>query len=44
MKLKSATINDFRRFTHLTVRGIPETAQLILEVPSPQQLSCRFFG
>ena len=30
MKLKSAAIKDFKRFTHLTVRGIPETAQLIM--------------
>ena len=30
MKFKSATIKDFKRFTHLTVQGIPETARLIM--------------
>ncbi|MDE0146015.1 MAG: AAA family ATPase [Nitrospira sp.] len=30
MKFKSATIKDFKRFTNLTVRGIPETARLIM--------------
>ena len=31
MKLKKATIKDFRRFKHLTVRSIPETARLIID-------------
>ena len=30
MKFKSATIKDFRRFTHLTVQNIPETGRLIM--------------
>ena len=30
MKFKSATIKDFKRFTNLTVQGIPETARLII--------------
>ena len=30
MKFKSAIIRDFKRFTHLTVQGIPETARLIM--------------
>ena len=30
MRFKSATINDFKRFTHLTVQGFPETARLIM--------------
>ena len=30
MKFKSAMIKDFKRFTHLTVQGIPETARLIM--------------
>ena len=30
MKFRSVTIKDFRRFTDLTVRGIPETARLIM--------------
>ena len=30
MKLKSVTIKNFKRFTHLTVQNIPETATLIL--------------
>ena len=30
MKFKSATIKDFKRFTHLTVQGIPETARDVL--------------
>ena len=30
MKFKSATIKDFRRFTHLTVQDIPETGRLIM--------------
>lgn len=30
MKFKNTTIKDFRRFTDLTVRGIPETARLII--------------
>ena len=30
MKFKSATIKDFKRFTNLTVLGIPETARLII--------------
>ena len=30
MRLKSVTIKDFKRFTALTVRGIPETARLIV--------------
>ena len=32
MKFKSATIKDFKRFTNLTVQGIPETARLIVFV------------
>ena len=28
MKLKSVTIKDFKRFTHLTVQGIPDTTRL----------------
>ncbi len=30
MKFKCATIKDFKRFTELTVQGIPETARLIM--------------
>ena len=30
MRFKSATIKDFKRFTHLTVQEIPETARLIM--------------
>ena len=30
MRFKSAIINDFKRFTDLTVQGIPETARLIM--------------
>ena len=30
MRFKSATIKDFKRFTNLTVQGIPETARLIV--------------
>ena len=30
MRFKSATITDFKRFTNLTVQGIPETARLIM--------------
>ena len=30
MRLKSIALNDFKRFTHLTVQGIPETARLIM--------------
>ena len=30
MRLQSVTIEDFKRFTHLTVQGIPETARLIM--------------
>ena len=30
MRLKSAIIKDFKRFTHLTIQGIPETARLIM--------------
>ena len=32
MRFKSATIKDFKRFTRLTVQGIPETARLIMLV------------
>lgn len=30
MKLKCATIKDFKRFTDLTIQSIPETARLIM--------------
>ena len=30
MKLQSATIKDFKRFTNLTIRNIPSTARLIM--------------
>ena len=30
MRLKSVTIKDFKRFTNLTVQGVPETARLIM--------------
>ena len=30
MRFKSATIKDFKRFTELTVQGVPETARLIM--------------
>ena len=30
MRFKSATIKDFKRFTNLTVQGIPDTARLIV--------------
>lgn len=30
MRLKSVTIKDFKRFTHLTIQDIPETARLIM--------------
>ena len=30
MRFKSVTIKDFKRFTHLTVQGVPETARLII--------------
>ena len=30
MKFKRATIKDFKRFTHLTIQGISETARLIM--------------
>ena len=30
MRFKSTVIKDFKRFTHLTVQGIPETARLIM--------------
>ena len=30
MKLQSATIKDFKRFTHLTIQNIPPSAHLIM--------------
>ena len=30
MRFKGATIKDFKRFTNLTIQGIPETARLIM--------------
>ena len=30
MRFKSATIKNFKRFTNLTVQGIPDTARLIV--------------
>ena len=30
MRFKGAVIKDFKRFTHLTIQGIPETARLIM--------------
>ena len=30
MRFKSATIKDYKRFTNLTVQGVPETARLIM--------------
>ena len=30
MRIKSVTIKDFKRFTDLTVQGIPETVRLIM--------------
>ena len=30
MKFKKTTIKDFRRFTDLTVQGVPETTRLIM--------------
>ena len=43
MRFKSATIKDFRRFTSLTVRDIPETARLImLAGPNGCGKSCFF--
>ena len=30
MRLKTVTVKDFKRFTSLTVEGIPESARLIL--------------
>ena len=30
MRLRSATLKDFKRFTNLTVQGIPETTRLII--------------
>ena len=30
MRLRSAIIKEFKRFTNLTVQGIPETARLIM--------------
>ena len=30
MKLDTVTLKNFRRFTHLTIQGIPETARLIM--------------
>ena len=30
MKFKSAVIRDFRRFTNLTVQGVPKTARLVM--------------
>ena len=30
MKVRSATIKDFNRFTNLTVRGVPDTVRLII--------------
>ena len=30
MRFKSATIKDFKRFTNLTVQGIPDTTRLIV--------------
>ncbi len=30
MRFQSATIKDFKRFTNLTVQGIPNTARLIM--------------
>ena len=30
MKFKSTTIKDFRRFTNLTVQGVPKTARMIM--------------
>ena len=30
MRFKSAIIKDFKRFTHLTIQGIPETARLVM--------------
>ena len=32
MRFKSATIKDFKRFTNLTVQGIPNTARMIVLV------------
>ena len=43
MRLKSATIKDFRRFKHLTVQGIPEKVRLImLAGPNGCGKSCFF--
>ena len=43
MQFKSATIKDFRRFTDLTVRGIPERVRLImLAGPNGCGKSCFF--
>ncbi|MXZ49071.1 MAG: AAA family ATPase [Candidatus Dadabacteria bacterium] len=30
MKLEKIVIKDFKRFTHLTIESIPETARLIM--------------
>ena len=30
MRFKGAVIKDFKRFTHLTIQGVPETARLIM--------------
>ena len=30
MRIKTITIKDFKRFTHLTIQGIPETVRLIM--------------
>ena len=32
MRIKRVELNDFKRFTHLTVEDIPETAKLIVLV------------
>ena len=43
MRLKSATINEFRRFKQLTVRDIPQRARLImLAGPNGCGKSCFF--
>ena len=32
MKIKKIELNNFKRFTHLSVEGIPETAKLVVLV------------
>ena len=43
MRFKGAVVKDFKRFTHLTVRGVPESARLIMLTGSNGSGKSSFF-